>query len=240
MTAPAHPSRKSSLRDMVSRIPKSPSNNGDGPGHLPTSAYFGINTFGARQMRDKLPKDVYAKLVAAIRHGKKLDLEIAPTVAQVIKEWAISRGVTHFTHWFQPQTGLTAEKHDAFLNFDDDRQPLESFTGAQLIQSEPDASSFPSGGLRATWEARGYTAWNPASPVFIVESGGTRTLCIPSVFIGYHGEALDEMTPLLRSSDALSSKAIELLELLGDKGVHRVFTPPVSTMNTGLAGFQAV
>jgi glutamine synthetase len=224
MTAPAHPSRKSSLRDMVSRIPKSPSNNGDGPGHLPTSAYFGINTFGARQMRDKLPKDVYAKLVAAIRHGKKLDLEIAPTVAQVIKEWAISRGVTHFTHWFQPQTGLTAEKHDAFLNFDDDRQPLESFTGSQLIQSEPDASSFPSGGLRATWEARGYTAWNPASPVFIVESGGTRTLCIPSVFIGYHGEALDEMTPLLRSSDALSNKAIELLELLGDKGVHRVFT----------------
>ena len=224
MTAPAHPSRKSSLRDMVSRIPKSTSNNGDGPGHLPTSAYFGINTFGARQMRDKLPKDVYAKLVAAIRHGKKLDLEIAPTVAQVIKEWAIGRGVTHFTHWFQPQTGLTAEKHDAFLNFDDDRQPLESFTGSQLIQSEPDASSFPSGGLRATWEARGYTAWNPASPVFIVESGGTRTLCIPSVFIGYHGEALDEMTPLLRSSDALSSKAIELLELLGDKGVHRVFT----------------
>src|SRR5678815_1013744 len=115
MTAPAHPSRKSSLRDMVSRIPKSPSNNGDGPGHLPTSAYFGINTFGARQMRDKLPKDVYAKLVAAIRHGKKLDLEIAPTVAQVIKEWAIGRGVTHFTHWFQPQTGLTAEKHDAFF-----------------------------------------------------------------------------------------------------------------------------
>jgi glutamine synthetase len=224
MTATAHPSRKSSLRDMVSRIPKSPSNNGDGPGNLPTSAYFGINTFGARQMRDKLPKDVYAKLVAAIRHGKKLDLEIAPTVAQVIKEWAISRGVTHFTHWFQPQTGLTAEKHDAFLNFDDDRQPLEQFTGAQLIQSEPDASSFPSGGLRATWEARGYTAWNPASPVFIVESGGTRTLCIPSVFIGYHGEALDEMTPLLRSSDALSNKAIELLELLGDKGVHRVFT----------------
>ena len=224
MTAPAHPSRKSSLRDMVSRIPKSPSNNGEGPGHQPTSAYFGINTFGARQMRDKLPKDVYAKLVAAIRHGKKLDLEIAPTVAQVIKEWAISRGVTHFTHWFQPQTGLTAEKHDAFLNFDDDRQALEQFTGAQLIQSEPDASSFPSGGLRATWEARGYTAWNPASPVFIVESGGTRTLCIPSVFIGYHGEALDEMTPLLRSSDALSNKAIELLELLGDKGVHRVFT----------------
>ena len=226
MTAPAHPSRKSSLRDLASRLPKPLfSNNGDGHGApAPTSSYFGINTFGARQMRDKLPKDVYAKLVAAIRHGKKLDLEIAPTVAQVIKEWAIGRGVTHFTHWFQPQTGLTAEKHDAFLNFDDDRQPLESFSGSQLIQSEPDASSFPSGGLRATWEARGYTAWNPASPVFIVESGGSRTLCIPSVFIGYNGEALDEMTPLLRSSDALSARAIELLELLGDKGVQRVFT----------------
>jgi glutamine synthetase len=191
---------------------------------VPTSQYFGINTFGVRQMRDKLPKDVYKKLVAAIRQGKKLDLEIAPTVAQVIKEWAISRGVTHFTHWFQPQTGLTAEKHDAFLSFDDDRQPMESFSGSQLIQSEPDASSFPSGGLRATWEARGYTAWNPASPVFITEWGNTRTLCIPSVFIGYNGEALDEMTPLLRSSDALSAKAIELLELLGDKGVQRVYT----------------
>ena len=225
MTAPAHPSRKTSLRELASRLPKAPfSNNGDGHAPVPTSTYFGVNTFGARQMRDKLPKDVYAKLVAAIRHGKKLDLEIAPTVAQVIKEWAIGRGVTHFTHWFQPQTGLTAEKHDAFLNFDDDRQPLESFSGSQLIQSEPDASSFPSGGLRATWEARGYTAWNPASPVFIVEAGGTRTLCIPSVFIGYNGEALDEMTPLLRSSDALSAKAIELLELLGDKGVQRVFT----------------
>ena len=196
----------------------------DGVASVPTSAYFGMNTFGARQMRDKLPKDVYAKLAAAIRHGKKLDIDVAPTVAQVIKEWAIGRGVTHFTHWFQPQTGLTAEKHDAFLSFDDNKQPMESFTGAQLIQSEPDASSFPSGGLRATWEARGYTAWNPASPVFIVESGNTRTLCIPSVFIGYNGEALDEMTPLLRSSDVLSQKAIALLELLGEGGIQRVYT----------------
>ncbi|MEO5816345.1 MAG: glutamine synthetase III, partial [Gemmatimonadaceae bacterium] len=214
MTPSSVPSRKSTIRDLVARIPRTPhvgSSNGDGT--MPTSAYFGINTFGARQMRDKLPKDVYAKLAASVRHGKKLDVDVAPTVAQVIKEWAISRGVTHFTHWFQPQTGLTAEKHDAFLSFDDNRQPMESFTGAQLIQSEPDASSFPSGGLRATWEARGYTAWNPASPVFIVESGNTRTLCIPSVFIGYNGEALDEMTPLLRSSDILNEKAIALLEL---------------------------
>ena len=226
MTDAHLPARQSTIRDLIARVPRTPAtaSNGDGATSLPTSAYFGINTFGARQMRDKLPKDVYAKLAASIRHGKKLNIEDAPTVAQVIKEWAMSRGVTHFTHWFQPQTGLTAEKHDAFLTFDDNRQPMEAFTGAQLIQSEPDASSFPSGGLRATWEARGYTAWNPASPVFIVESGNTRTLCIPSVFIGYNGEALDEMTPLLRSSDILSEKAIALLELLGDKGVQRVYT----------------
>src|SRR5213082_2537391 len=187
------------------------------------SEYFGINTLGARQMRDKLPPEVYTKLLAAIRLGKKLDVDIAPRVSQVIKEWSIGKGATHFTHWFQPQTGLTAEKHDAFLSFDDG-QPMESFGASQLIQSEPDASSFPSGGLRATWEARGYTAWNPASPVFIAEWAGVKTLCIPSVFVGYNGEALDELTPLLRSSDALSAKSIELLEVLGDKGVYRVYT----------------
>src|SRR4051812_20327087 len=225
MTAPTHPTRKSALRDLAARVPRAPiHSNGNGEAPVPTSAYFGINTFGQRQMRDKLPKDVARKLAASIRLGRKLDLEIAPVVAQTIKEWAISRGVTHFTHWFQPQTGLTAEKHDAFLSFDDNQKPMEKFTASQLIQSEPDASSFPSGGLRATWEARGYTAWNPASPVFIVESGTTRTLCIPSVFIGYNGEALDEMTPLLRSSDILSAKAIALLEVLGDTGVQRVYT----------------
>jgi glutamine synthetase len=188
------------------------------------SEYFGVNTFGIRQLKDKLPKSDYDRLVASVRQGKKLDGDIAPAVAKAIREWAISRGATHFTHWFQPQTGLTAEKHDAFLTLDGDEAAIESFTAEQLIQSEPDASSFPSGGLRATWEARGYTAWNPASPVFIAEWAGVRTLCIPSVFIGYNGEALDEMTPLLRSTDALSSNAIELLALLGDKGVTRVFT----------------
>src|SRR3954451_20898256 len=223
MTAAITP-RKALLTEISSREPRTaPGFNEDGiPG--PTSQYFGVNTLGVRQLRDKLPREVFASLAASIRHGKKLDLAVAPVVAQVIKEWAISRGVTHFTHWFQPQTGLTAEKHDAFFAFDDNRQPMESFTGEQLIQSEPDASSFPSGGLRATWEARGYTAWNPASPVFIVESTGARTLCIPSVFIGYNGEALDEMTPLLRSSDVLSERSIELLDILGDKGVQRVFT----------------
>ena len=215
--------RAAALRAVSSRFVASPrAASAELPS--PTSSYFGINTFGARQMRAKLPGEVYAKLVASVRLGKKLDLDIAPTVAQVIKEWAVSRGVTHFCHWFQPQTGLTAEKHDAFLSFDENALPIEKFSGDQLIQSEPDASSFPSGGLRATWEARGYTAWNPASPVFIMESGGAKTLCIPSAFIGYHGEALDELTPLLRSSDLLSHKAIDLLDLVGDKGALRVYT----------------
>ena len=233
MSVPTIQTRKEVNREIAARTARgTPGTNGgaasgnDGS-HAVTSQrvseYFGINTLGARQMRDKLPRDAYTKLVAAIRLGKKLDLDVAPRVAQVIKEWAIGRGATHFTHWFQPQTGLTAEKHDAFLSFDDG-QPMESFSASQLIQSEPDASSFPSGGLRATWEARGYTAWNPASPVFIAEWAGVKTLCIPSVFIGYNGEALDELTPLLRSSDALSDRAIALLELLGDTGVQRVST----------------
>ena len=212
--------RQLALQDICARI----TDESTAPVPLRTSEYFGVNTFGARQMREKLPQEIYVKLLSAVRQGKKLDRDIAPTVAQVIKDWAVSRGVTHFTHWFQPQTGLTAEKHDAFLTFDDELEPVESFSAAQLIQSEPDASSFPSGGLRATWEARGYTAWNPASPVFIVESAGARTLCVPSVFIGYNGEALDEMTPLLRSSDVLSQKAVDLLELIGDRGVGRVYT----------------
>jgi glutamine synthetase len=215
--------RESVIREISGRSPRIPdsfSRNGALP-HA--STYFGENTIGVRQMRDKLPRSVYQKLLQAIRHGKKLDPDLAPRIAQAIKEWALSRGATHYTHWFQPQTGLTAEKHDAFLSFDDG-QPLETFGASQLIQSEPDASSFPSGGLRATWEARGYTAWNPASPVFLAEWAGVKTLCIPSVYIGYNGEALDELTPLLRSTDAISDKAVELLELLGDKGVFRVFT----------------
>ena len=212
--------RQIALQDISTRI----CDESTSPAPVRTSEYFGINTFGARQMREKLPAEIFNTLLSSIRQGKKLDRDIAPTVAQVIRDWAVSRGVTHFTHWFQPQTGLTAEKHDAFLTFDAEMEPMESFSAAQLIQSEPDASSFPSGGLRATWEARGYTAWNPASPVFIVESAGARTLCVPSVFIGYNGEALDEMTPLLRSSDVLSQKATELLELMGDKNVRRVYT----------------
>lgn len=217
-------SRSAVMREITHRqvrISTRPDSNGV---QQPTSVWFGMNTFDLRDMRAKLPKDVYKKIAASIRLGRKLDSEIAPVVAQVMKEWALSRGVTHFTHWFQPQNGLTAEKHEAFLNFDENKLPIETFSGEQLIQSEPDASSFPSGGLRATWEARGYTAWNPASPVFISETGGVKYLCIPSVFIGYNGEALDEMTPLLRSCDVLSNASVKLLELIGDSGVLRVNT----------------
>ena len=214
--------RSSALREVVARTALLP--NPAFP--APTSSYFGSNTFGARQMRDKLPPDVYEKLVASIRLGKKLNSDIAPTVAQVIKDWAISRGATHFSHWFQPPTGLTAEKHDAlFLPSTTTVSPWSRSPGrSSFPERAPTPPALPSGGLRATWEARGYTAWNPASPVFIVQSGGVSTLCVPSVFIGYNGEALDEMTPLLRSSDVLSAKAMDLLALLGDKGVQRVFT----------------
>src|SRR5437763_10543897 len=215
--------RKTVTREIAARTPKTPPAIMQNGQPAKVSEYFGMNTFGVRQMRDKLPRDVYHKIVAAVRQGKKLEFDVAGRVSQVIKEWAIGRGATHFTHWFQPQTGLTAEKHDAFLSFDDG-QPMEAFGASQLIQSEPDASSFPSGGLRATWEARGYTAWNPASPGFVVAGPGTRTLCIPSVFIGYNGAAVDEMTPLLRSSDVLSDNAIALLQMLGDSGVYRVYT----------------
>src|ERR1043166_9137312 len=157
MSATTLTARKAILREMTERPVRSFTEDGGLPAR--TSEYFGINTFGVRQMRDKLPPEVYTKIVAAVRHGKKLDVEVAPRVAQAIKEWALERGATHFTHWFQPQTGLTAEKHDAFLSSEDGK-PMEVFGASQLIQSEPDASSFPSGGLRATWEARGYTAWN--------------------------------------------------------------------------------
>jgi hypothetical protein len=140
-----------------------------------------------------------------------------------VKEWAIEKGATHYTHWFQPNTGITAEKHDTFLTIDSDGQAIERFDASQLIQSEPDASSFPSGGLRATFEARGYTAWDPSTPIFILESPNGKTLCIPSVFISYHGQVLDKKTPLLRSDEYLSQNALKILKLFGSKAT-RVFS----------------
>ncbi|MGK5084457.1 glutamine synthetase III [Bdellovibrionota bacterium FG-1] len=189
---------------------------------LKVSEFYGVNTFDIHKMKEKLPKEIYLKLVSTMKEGMKLDQEIANTVAHAIKEWALARGVTHYTHWFQPQTGTTAEKHDAFFSYDDNGRTIEKFSGAQLIQSEPDASSFPSGGMRTTFEARGYTAWDPTSPVFIMEHANGKTLCIPSVFISYHGDALDEKTGLIRSMDVLSLKACELLHLIGEKHVKRI------------------
>jgi glutamine synthetase len=177
---------------------------------------FGCNTFDVATMRQKLPKAVFHSLHDTVRRGRKLDPAIANEVAHAVKEWALAKGATHFCHWFQPQTGLTAEKHDAFLTFDDEGQPMERFSGAQLIQSEPDASSFPSGGMRTTFEARGYTAWDPSSPIFLIDGPNGKTLCVPSVFISYHGDALDNKTPLLRSMEALSERAVAVLRLFGE------------------------
>jgi glutamine synthetase len=191
---------------------------------LKISDYYGSSTFSLKQMKPKLPNDVFKRLTQTIKAGSKLELEVANVVAHAMKEWALENGVTHYCHWFQPQTGTTAEKHDSFLTVDGQGNPMERFSGAALIQSEPDASSFPSGGMRSTFEARGYAAWDPTSPIFINESGSTKTLCIPSVFISYHGDALDEKTGVLRSNEALSDRAIKLLHLIGDKEAKAVST----------------
>lgn len=178
---------------------------------------FGINSFNNRVMREKLPKDVYKKLKQTILEGKKLDMSIAKSVAHALKEWATEKGVTHFTHWFQPLTGSTAEKHDAFLEIDNDGFVVERFRPEQLVQGEPDASSFPHGGRRSTFEARGYTAWDPSSPAFIKEGPNGGILCIPSVFISYNGEALDKKTPLLRAMEDINKTASRILNMFGNQ-----------------------
>ncbi|HOS97045.1 MAG TPA: glutamine synthetase III [Deltaproteobacteria bacterium] len=187
------------------------------------SRYFGEDTFGVKVMMERLPKDVYRRVIEIIHEGRKLDLDTANAVAHAIKEWAIEKGATHYCHWFQPMTGATAEKHDSFIEFTDEGDIIERFSGKQLIQGEPDASSFPSGGLRSTFEARGYTAWDPTSPAFIIKSGLGTTLCIPTIFISYTGEALDKKTPLLRSIEAINRSALGLLRLLGNNEAKKVF-----------------
>lgn len=181
------------------------------------SDIFAQNVFNRATMRAVLPKNVYKAVIRCLDHGEQLDASMADIVANAMKDWAISRGATHFTHWFQPMTGLTAEKHDAFLVFSgEEGQPNLEFSGKLLIQGEPDASSFPSGGIRSTFEARGYTGWDPTSPAFLMESVNGKTLCIPTVFCSYSGHALDKKTPLLRSMDAISKQAVRLLNLLGN------------------------
>ena len=186
------------------------------------SEIFGELTFNKKVMKDKLSKEVFLKLLATVESGEPLDEAIASDVAHVMKEWAIENGATHFTHWFQPQRGGTAEKHDAFLSYGKDGEMIERFSAKQLIQSEPDASSFPSGGIRSTFEARGYTAWDPTSSAFLLEAGETKTLVIPTVYLSWTGEVLDLKTPLLRSMKALTESAIKLQQLLVNKSVKRI------------------
>ena len=182
------------------------------------SELFASRVFSEDVMRERLPKDVYKSLVNTIATGKEIDAGIADVVAGAMKDWAISLGATHFTHWFQPLTGVTAEKHDAFLSPVDGGKAIMEFSGKELIKGEPDASSFPSGGLRATFEARGYTAWDPASYAFIKDT----SLYIPTAFCSYTGEALDTKTPLLRSMDAVSTEALRIVRLFGDHSTSRV------------------
>jgi glutamine synthetase len=196
--------------------------NGNG-GSL--DALFGRDVFTSRVMRQRLPKEIHRSLLRTIDHGAPLDPTVADVVAATMKDWAIENGATHFTHWFQPLTGLTAEKHDSLASPDGAGGVVYNFSGADLVQGEPDASSFPSGGLRATFEARGYTAWDPTSPAFLMRDSGMVTLVIPTAFVSWTGEALDTKLPLLRSMEALSKHALRILRLFGtDAGVSRVFT----------------
>ncbi len=181
---------------------------------------FGVNVFGDSVMKERLPEEVYNILKSTIKEGKTIDNSIADIVANAMKDWAIEKGATHYTHWFQPLTGITAEKHDSFISSCDDGSIIMEFSGKELIKGEPDASSFPSGGLRATFEARGYTAWDPSSYAFIKDE----TLCIPTAFCSYSGEALDQKTPLLRSMDAINKQALRIVKLFGFNDVKRVNT----------------
>ena len=184
---------------------------------------FGENVFTPRKMRERLPKSVYKAVRKVMDYGGELSLQDADVVAKAMKDWAVEKGATHFTHWFQPLTGITAEKHDSFVTHpDEDGRMLMEFSGRELIKGEPDASSFPSGGLRATFEARGYTAWDMTSPAFLKESGSGVTLCIPTAFCSYTGEALDKKTPLLRSMEAISEQALRIVRLFGNTGATKV------------------
>ncbi|HUC00123.1 MAG TPA: glutamine synthetase III [Solirubrobacterales bacterium] len=191
---------------------------------LPENAIFGANVFGVDVQQERLPADVFEKLQATVGGGEALDPSLADAVAEAMMAWALERGATHYTHMFQPLTGSTAEKHDSFFEPSGDGKLIADFSGKELIQGEPDASSFPTGGVRATFEARGYTAWDPTSPAFILENPNGALLCIPTAFASWTGEALDAKIPLLRSMDALSRSAVKALRLLGDEETQRVFT----------------
>lgn len=185
------------------------------------TSFFGENVFDLKKARELMSDEAYKSLLSSIRNQTKIDRKMGDQIASSLRAWAESRGVTHYTHWFQPLTGATAEKHDSFFTLKGDGTALEEFDGAALIQQEPDASSFPSGGLRATFEARGYTAWDPSSPPFIMEMGNGKTLCIPTIFVSYTGESLDAKTPLLKASVALEKAAVDVCQYF-DKNVTKV------------------
>jgi glutamine synthetase len=185
---------------------------------IKASEYFGVNVFDYDKMQSYLSKEAYREVIAAVREGKKLNRRVANQIASGMKAWAVDRGATHYTHWFQPLNGATAEKHDAFFEPNGDGGVIENFDGELLVQQEPDASSFPSGGIRNTFEARGYTAWDPSSPAFVID----RTLCIPTIFVAYTGEALDYKTPLLKSNAALDKAAVKVMSFF-DKDVKKVY-----------------
>ena len=186
---------------------------------------FGSDIFSRTVMRQRLPKEVYRSLLRTIDHGEPLDPAVADVVAASMKDWAIENGASHYTHWFQPLTGQTAEKHDSLAAPDGNGGVVFNFSGSELVQGEPDASSFPSGGIRATFEARGYTAWDATSPAFLMRGDNNVTLCIPTAFVSWTGEALDTKIPLLRSVEALSHQALRVLKIFGtDEGVRRVYT----------------
>jgi glutamine synthetase len=189
---------------------------------MPFNEIFGINAFGDAVMRDRLPKAIYNELKDVQTGCRELTVSCAEVVANAMKDWAIEKGATHYCHWFQPMTGLTAEKHDSFISPTSDGRAILEFSGKELLQGEPDASSFPSGGLRATFEARGYTAWDVTSPAYLSEEGNCKSLVIPTAFVGYHGEALDKKTPLLRSMQAVSAQALRVVRALGNTSSRRV------------------
>ena len=191
----------------------------------PDALGWADNVFSPAVQAEMLPEDVYSKLKSTVEHGEAIDLALADQVADAMKSWAMARGATHYNHWFQPLTGSTAEKHDSFYGpSSDGGTSLGTLSGKELVQGEPDASSFPTGGIRATFEARGYTAWDPTSPAFLLENPNGTLLCIPTAFVSWTGEALDYKIPLLRSMDALSGAAVRALKLLGDDSAKRVFT----------------
>jgi len=188
------------------------------------SSYFGENTFSISVIKKHISKKTFTAFRRWLDEGKTISMKEADEIAKAMKDWAIGKGANYYTHWFQPMTGLTAEKHDSFLSPDGEGRAIEKFSGSMLIQGEPDASSFPSGGIRTTFEARGYTAWDPSSPAFIIECELGKTLCIPSIFISYHGEALDKKLPLLRSDEAINKATVGLLKLFGHKDARKVFS----------------